>query len=390
MLNKIAGSAPIPMRFLLGAIFSLIIALGLVFRGVHSRAENADRLQVRADRMAIPTVTLITANAAPIASTNLLLPGRLEAYTRAPIFARTAGYLKRWHADIGDPVKTGQLLAEIDTPELDQQLRQAQAELNTAKANAALAATTAKRWQTLLAQNFASAQVVEEKNGDLAVKQSLVNVAQANLDRLLETKKFARVLAPFSGVVTARTTDIGALIAVGGAPGTELFVVSELSRVRLYVNVPQTLVGSIKQGGKASFSQPQNPDQSFPARVQSLARAIGVGSGTMLVQLLADAPSSALVPGSSVNVRFDAAQTGTHLKVPPSVLIYDKTGVKVATVDATNHVLLKSVIIARDDGVSVALASGLNAEDRIIESPPDGITNGELVRVKTAHKPASN
>jgi RND family efflux transporter MFP subunit len=356
---------------------------------VHSRADNADRLQARAERLSIPTVAVMTPSAAPLTSGGLTLPGRVEAHARALIFARVAGYLKQWHADMGATVKAGQLLAEIDTPELDQQIRQAQAELASARTNASVSAATAKRWQALLAQNFVSAQAVEEKNGDLAIKQSLVNVSQANLDRLFETKKFARVLAPFAGVVTARSTDVGALITAGGSPGTELFVVSDLSRARLYVNVPQTLVGSVHQGDRASFSQPDNPSRAYPARVHSMARAIGNGSATMLVQLVAEQPDLALTAGGFVNVTFESANTQTGLKLPPSALIFEPSGVKVGTLDGSDHVVLKPVVIARDEGSSVVIASGLNTDDRVIESPPDGIANGVLGRVKPKPAPAA-
>ena len=389
MQADVLRTGPRKSTWWLAGLGLALVAGALTFRGVHSRADNADRLQARAERLSIPTVAVMTPSAAPLTSGGLTLPGRVEAYARAPIFARVAGYLKQWHADMGATVKAGQLLAEIDTPELDQQIRQAQAELASARTNASVSAATAKRWQALLAQNFVSAQAVEEKNGDLAIKQSLVNVSQANLDRLFETKKFAQVLAPFAGVVTARSTDVGALITAGGSPGTELFVVSDLSRARLYVNVPQTLVGSVHQGDRASFSQPDNPSRAYPARVHSMARAIGNGSGTMLVQLVAEQPDLALTAGGFVNVTFESANTQTGLKLPPSALIFEPSGVKVGTLDGSDHVVLKPVVIARDEGSSVVIASGLNTDDRVIESPPDGIANGDLVRVKPKPAPAA-
>jgi RND family efflux transporter MFP subunit len=300
------------------------------------------------------------------------------------LYARVSGYLKRWHADIGAQVQAGQLLAEIETPDLDQQLLQAQAELATAKANAALADSTARRWQSLLATGAVPRQQAEEKTGDLASKQSVVNALQANVDRVQTLKRFTRIVAPFAGVVTARNTDVGALISVGGAPGSELFVVSDVRKMRVYVGVPQSLVAAIKPGTKARLSVPEHPGRSYAATVQSLSQAISAGSGSMLVQLRADNDQGELLSGGYASIGFDLPATAGALSIPPSALMFNKAGLRVATVGADGKVLIKAVTVSRDLGSVIEIGAGLAPEDRVIESPPDGIENGDMVRVLAA------
>ena len=264
---------------------------------------------------------------------------------------------------------------------LDQQILQAKAELASTQANAALSETTAKRWQSLQTTNFVSAQAVEEKMGDLSAKQAVVNASQANVNRLQALKNFSRITAPFDGVVTARNTDVGALVNVGGAPGTELFVVSNVSRLRLYVNIPQNQVAVIHKGSVAKFTVPEKPGKVFTATVQSMAQAINAGSGSMLVQLAADNSRGELLPGGYAQVSFDMPAHTEHLNIPPSALIFTKTGIQVATVDAQNKVVIKPVVVAKDHGVRLELLSGLESTDRVIENPPDGVMQGDLVNV---------
>ena len=364
-------------------VLALVLAAGAVtLSGLATRESKARQLQARAQELSVPTVVVIAPGLGTNSSPTLDLPGRIEAHSRALIHARVAGYLKSWAVDIGAAVKAGQLLAEIETPELDQQLLQARAELGSARANAALAGATARRWQSLQAQNFVSAQAVEEKNGELAVKQALADASQANVDRLLAQKKFARIVAPFDGVVTARSTDIGALVSAGGAPGTELFVVADTRRLRVLVNVPQNQVSLVRRGDKVRFRVPERPGQEFSATVQALSQAIGSNSGSMLVQLTADNPDAGLLPGGFATVRFDLPKQTGRLTVPPGALIFGKSGLRVATVDANDKVVLKTVVVARDLGSVVELASGLAPGDRVIESPPDGVADGDVVRVK--------
>ena len=385
------SAAPALSRRTLGIVATAIavIAVVVVVIGVATRTSDAARLRERADALAVPTVRVITPGKAGTGTT-LDLPGRLEAYSRAPIYARVSGYLKSWKVDIGTPVKAGQLLAEIETPDLDQQLLQARADLASAQANAALAGTTAKRWQSLLASDSVSRQEVEEKAGDFTTKGSMVNAAQANVDRYLAMKSFARIVAPFDGFVTARSTDVGALINAGGGAGQELFVVSDTKKLRVYVSVPQNYVALIKRGTKARMSVPERPEKFYAATVESSAQAVNIASGGMLIQLAVDNANAELLPGGFARISLELARDVGALNVPPSALIFDKTGLRVATVDANNRVVLKTVTIARDFGKFIELASGLAADDRVIENPPDGTVDGDPVRIADAAAPAAS
>lgn len=379
-----ASAAPVSHRKLqVAAVVAVAIAALIVVSGIVTRRSESATLRERADAQLVPTVALIHPGQGAAAA-RLELPGRTEAYTRAPIYARVSGYLKRWSADIGTPVKAGQLLAEIETPDLDQQLLQARAELATAQANAGLAASTAQRWKSLVAGDSVSRQEADEKAGDLTSKQSVVRASQANVDRFQALKAFTRIVAPFSGVVTARSTDVGALINVGGAPGTELFVVSDLRKLRVYVTVPQGNVASIKTGTVARLTVPERPGKSYAATVQAMSQAIAASSGGMLVQLAVDNPGAELLPGGYASVSFDLPRAATTLSLPPSALIYSKAGVRVATVGADNKVALKTVTIARDLGTVVEIGSGLAPGDRVVESPPDGVGEGDKVQVAAA------
>jgi RND family efflux transporter MFP subunit len=362
-------------------IAASVLAGVVVFNGLQVRAKDAAQLKVLADKQSTVTVNVITPTSNTDASA-LNLPGRIEAYARAPLYSRISGYLKSWKADIGMSVKAGQVLAEIDTPDLDQQILQAKAELASTQANAALSENTAKRWQSLQATNFVSSQAVEEKLADLNAKLAVVNASQANVNRLQALKNFSRIVAPFDGVVTVRNTDVGQLINVGGAPGTELFVVSDVKRLRLYVNLPQNQVSTIQKGTTAKFTVPEQPGQVFTATVQSMSQAISSSSGSMLVQLSAENKRGELLPGGYASVSFAIAPQANLLSVPPSALVYTKNGVLIATVNTENRVVMKPVVIARDYGNRLELLSGLEANDKVIENPPDGVTQGDLVQVR--------
>jgi len=370
-----------------GGLTLLALALFVIVQGLGARQSDAKNLEIKASTVNVPTVIISTPiqsnkNGANDASITVDLPGRLEAFSKASLFARVSGYLKSWSVDIGDRVKAGQVLAEIETPDLDQQILQAQAEWASAKANANLSQSTAKRWTSLQEQNFVSPQATEEKLAEAGAKQALANASQANLERLKSLKTFARIAAPFDGIVTSRQTDVGSLINVGGAAGTELFTVSDTKRLRLYVNVPQNLVGAIKVGGQAEFSVPESPGQIYKASIQSMSQAINAGTATMLVQLSAENTQAKLMPGGTASVKF-ALPVSDAIRVPPSTLIFGKEGLRIATVGEDMKVLLKPVKISRDFGSSIEIASGLSATDRIIENPPDGLFNGDLVKAAT-------
>ncbi|HEX7402614.1 MAG TPA: efflux RND transporter periplasmic adaptor subunit, partial [Usitatibacter sp.] len=252
----------------IAGIVLVVIAASVAAFGIATRAADDKTLRERAEAQSVPTVAVIAPGNSGDAGA-LELPGRLEAYSRASIYARVSGYLKSWKADIGTPVKAGQLLAEIETPDLDQQLLQAKADLASAQANAALAGTTAKRWQSMLGSDSVSRQEADEKTGDAATKEALVNAAQANVDRVQALKGYTRIVAPFDGIVTSRNTDVGALINAGSATGPELFSVSDVRKLRVYVSVPQSYASIVKVGAKAKLTVPERPGKSYSATVES-------------------------------------------------------------------------------------------------------------------------
>ncbi|CAN7628574.1 efflux RND transporter periplasmic adaptor subunit [Caballeronia sp. LjRoot31] len=378
---------PVPRRRLVViGVVGIAVALIVVAAGVTLRAVDARNLKTWTSAQTVPTVTVIH----PVSSANgptLDLPSHLEAYSRAPIFARVSGYLKSWNVDIGAPVKAGQLLAVIESPELDQQLLQARADLASTQANAALAGTTAKRWQALLGTDSVAQQEVDERTGDYTAKKAAVAAAQANVDRLLATKGFERILAPFDGVVTARDTDVGALINAGsGGIGQELFTVSDVKQLRVYVQVPQSYAPDVRSGTTATLSVPEYPGQRFTARVVASADSVNSTSGTTLVQLLVDNTAGKLLPGGFASLQFKLPVQANAVRVPASALVFDARGLMVATLGENGQVVFKKVTINRDFGDSVEIGSGLIAADRVIDTPPDGLVDGDHVQVASADK----
>ncbi|MGF6767745.1 RND family efflux transporter MFP subunit [Paraburkholderia sp. GAS199] len=387
--EPIAGNQPPRRRLVTIGVTGLVIAIIVVAAGVTLRVVDARNLKSWTNAQVVPTVTVIR----PVSAANgptLDLPSHLEAYSRAPIFARVSGYLKSWSAEIGTPVKSGQLLAVIESPELDQQLVQARADLASAQANAALAGTTAKRWQALLGTDSVAQQEVDERTGDYTAKKAAVAAAQANVDRLVATKSFERIVAPFDGVVTARDTDVGALINAGsGGVGQELFVVSDVKRLRVYVQVPQAYAPDVRNGGTATLTVPEYPGQHFTARVVASADSVNVASGTTLVQLLVDNSDGKLLPGGFASLQFKLPVQANAVRVPASALVFDARGLRVATLGANSQVVFKTVTINRDFGDAVEIGSGLTATDRVIDTPPDGLADGDHVQVATAARAAS-
>ena len=378
---------PARRRALLFGLAALLIAGLVVGNGIASRFANDSRLREWTEAQAVPSVSVVP----PGRRTNaafLDLPGRLEAYARAALYARVAGYLKSWSVDLGAPIKAGQVMAEIEAPDLDQQLLQARASLASAEAAEALAEVTAKRWQALTGSNAVSQQSIEEKVADYRVKQAQTRASRANVDRLQTMTGFKQILAPFDGVVTARNTDLGALINADSGSGMPLFVVSDVRKLRLYVNVPQSFVPGVKPGTKARITVPEYPARAFTATVEASAQAVDPASGTTRMQLVVDNAAGELMPGAFANVRLDLPQPVDVLSVPASALIFGQDGLRIATVDAQNRVVLKPVVVARDLGRLVEIASGLTASDRVIETPPDGITDGTVVRI-VGDKPKS-
>ena len=361
---------------LLGAVIAAVI----VVAGITSRKMADAKLSQWAEDQAVPVVAV----AAPDTRSRLAtieLPGRLEAYAQAQIFARVSGYIKDWKADIGAPVKAGQLLAEIDAPDLDQQIMQAEADLASAQANAALSKMTLERGQSLIPSGAISKQDFDQRTADAGNKQGLVKSQQANRDRLRVLEKYKRIEAPFDGLVTARTTDIGSLINAGSGGGPALFVVSDVSKLRVYVNVPQNYVPSIRIGTKARLAVPEYPGRNFTATVEASAQAVDAASGTTRMLLVVDNSAGELMTGDFANVRLDLAGPNNPVNIPASALIFDQSGLRVATVGADGRVALKTVTISRDLGKDIEIATGLDATDRVITTPPDGIAAGDQVRI---------
>jgi len=366
-----------------------ILAVLVVVTGIRAREDASVKLREWTDDQAIPTVAVVLPDAKVLNAT-LDLPGRLEAYYRAPIFARVSGYLKGWSADIGAKVKAGQVIAEIEAPDLDQQLLQARADLASQQASAKLSEATLERRKTLIASNFVSMQEIDERSADLSNKKAAVNSGQANVERLEALAGYKKITVPFDGVVTARDTDVGALINAGGGSGPPMFVISDIRKLRVYVNVPQSYVPAIRIGAKAVISMPEYPTRTFDATVEASSQSVDVGSGTTRMQLGLDNSKGELMPGGYAGVRLSLQRDAVPLHIPASALIFNQNGLRVATVDSDDKVLFKTVTIARDLGRDIELGSGITADDRIIVAPPDGIADGDQVRVAGAKaKPAT-
>jgi membrane fusion protein (multidrug efflux system) len=382
--------SPVSRRKL--SIIGLVAGIGavlVVITGIRAREDSDAKLREWTDTQAVPTVAVVLPDAKVLNAT-LDLPGRLEAYYRAPIFARVSGYLKSWNADMGARVKAGQVIAEIEAPDLDQQLLQARADLASQEASAKLSEATLNRRKTLIASNFVSMQEIDERTADLSNKNAAVKAGQANVERLEALAGYKKITVPFDGIVTARDTDVGALINAGGTTGPAMFVISDIRTLRVYVNVPQNYVPAIKLGAKAVISMPEYPNRTFPATVEASSQAVEVNSGTTRMQLKLDNSKGELMPGGYANVRMSLARDAVPLHIPASALIFNQNGLRVATVGSDDKVLFKTVTIARDLGRDIELASGVSPEDRIIVAPPDGIADGDLVRVAAPKgKPAT-
>jgi membrane fusion protein (multidrug efflux system) len=370
-------------------VIAIVGALTLVVTGIRAREDTDVKLKEWADDQAVPSVAVIYPDPGTLNAT-IDLPGRLEAYYRAPIFARVNGYVKSWSADIGARVKAGDVIAEIDAPDLDQQLLQARADLTNQQASAKLSEVTLARRKTLIASNFVSMQEIDERTADLSNKSAAVNSSQANVERLEALASYKKITVPFDGIVTARTTDVGALINAGGTSSPPMFIISDIKKLRVYVNVPQNYVPSVKIGAKATISVPEYPTRAFEATVEASAQAVDVNSGTTQMQLGLDNSSGALMPGDYANVRLIQQRDDAPLHIPSSALIFDQQGLRVATVTPDNKILFKTVTIAHDLGRDIELAGGITLDDRVISTPPDGIVDGDPVRVvSTKGRPAT-
>ena len=358
-----------------GGLAAAIIVIGLTSRFMVGRAVANWTVD-----QTVPTVSTISP-AVSRGSNSLVLPGTLQAFYNAPIYARVPGYLRVWYKDIGAPVHKGDVLAVIDTPELDQQIEQAKADLANAAAARALSDSTAKRWSSLLTLDAVSKQEAEEKTSDFQAKTALVAAAKANLDRLNDLKSFSKITAPFDGIVTNRSVDVGALINAGSeSNGAPLFTVSDLHRIRVYVSVPQNYSAGIKSGLTASLTLPEYPGRKFSAQLGASANAINEKNDALLVEFLADNSDGQLKPGGYAQVTINVPAQNSVVTIPASALIFDENGLQVATVGADHRVRMKSIKIARDLGTKVEVDAGLERTDKVVDNPPDSIAEGDRVR----------
>jgi RND family efflux transporter MFP subunit len=362
------------------ALIALLIALALGVWGEISRVLARAALSRETAETAMPTVATVTAQPSTVAE-DLVLPGAVQAYIEAPIYARTSGYLKSWRTDIGTPVVKGQLLGEIDTPEVDQQLSQAQADLATARANEALSKSTNARWQGLLATESVSKQDADEKSGDAAAKKAAADSAAANVARLQELESFKRVTAPFSGIITARNTDIGALINAGQNTGAELFRIADIHKLRVYVRVPQAFASVTQPGLAAELRFSERPGKAYVAKTVRTSNALDPELRTLQVELELDNLNGEILPGAYVEVHFKLPPNTAILRIPANTVLFRASGLQVATVDKQQRIRLKSIVQGRDFGSSIEVLSGLAPNETVVLNPPDSITDGVQVRV---------
>jgi RND family efflux transporter MFP subunit len=357
----------------------LFVAVGLiVMEGIMPRMKAEADLRAETAYAAVPTVNVAQPRLGAPAE-EIVLPANIKPFMDAPIYARTNGYLKNWSADIGAHVKTGQLLAEIDTPEIDHQVQQAHADLATAQANFHLAETTSVRYQDLLKSDSVSKQEVDSATADFEAKKAGVASVQANLKRLEELQAFQKIYAPFDGVITARNVDVGALIDSGNN-SKELFHIVSTDRMRIYVNIPQVYSRDAKVGLAADLKLAEFPGRNFHAKLVTTAQSID-SARTLLAEFQADNPTSELLPGAYAEIHIRLKATTPTFILPVTALLFRSEGLRVGVVKGGNHAELVPVTMGRDFGKEVEVSSGVNADDLIIVNPPDSLLTGQEVRV---------
>jgi RND family efflux transporter MFP subunit len=372
------------MRNILITLIALAIIAVAVISGISPRLKAAEELRSETATMAEPVVSVIQPKRGS-PTQEITLPANIQAYEDSPIYARTNGYMKKWYTDIGAHVKAGELLAEIDTPEIDHQVEQARADLATAEANLHLAEITATRYRDLLKSSSVSKQEVDSASGDLEARKSAAQSAQFNLKRLEELQSFQKIYAPFDGVITARNTDIGALIA-SGSGSKELFHVASTDRMRVYVNVPQTYSRVAKPGLVSDLVLSEYPGRRFKAKLATTAEAIDAASHTLLAQFEAENPTGELLPGAFAELHLKLPSAASTFVLPIATLLFRSEGLRIATVKADNHAELIPITMGRDFGNEVEVVSGLTGKEQVIVNPPDSLISGETVRITQPEK----
>jgi RND family efflux transporter MFP subunit len=380
MMSEKLPSPPIPARLRLAGIVFAVLAVAIAIFGILTRNQHERELRKEVDSR--HQVVKIVAPEFGVSTQNLILPVNVRADIDAPIYARVNGYLKAWYVDIGKQVKKGQLLGEIETPELDQQILRAKSDVATAHSNWEIADVTAKRWQNLVATDAVSHQEADVKTADAKARLDLLNAAGANLKALMAEQSFQKLVAPFDGIVTERNTDVGQLISVGTTSGQALFRVVDNRRLRMYTEIPQNFVSWIKPRMTVKIQFPELPRETFDATVLGVSNAIRETSRTSQVELYMDNKDGKLLSGSYAEVHFELPSNTSVFRLPVSTLLFRKEGLQVATVGADNKVVLKNITIARDLGRVVEVSSGIDKADRVIDSPSDSIVQGEAVVIK--------
>jgi RND family efflux transporter MFP subunit len=375
------------------AVVVLLVAAGIVIAGIVPRMKAKAALRNETYDLAVPTVRVIHPKlGAP--QTEIVLPGNIQAFIDSPIYARTNGYLKKWYVDIGTHVRAGLLLAEIETPEVDQQLDQARADLNTAQANYHLSEITSSRYRDLLKTDSVSRQEVDNAMGDFEAKKAMVASAQSNVKRLQELQSFEKIYAPFDGVITARNTDIGHLIDSGAAGGTatELFHIADTRTLRVYINVPQQYSQAAKPNLTADLTLQEFPGRRFKGKLVRTADSIEAASRTLLVEVDVENPTGELLPGSYAQLHLRVSSGASTVILPVSALLFRSEGLQAATVENGDRAELRSLTLGRDFGTEVEVISGVTAGDSIIVNPPDSLVSGETVRVtaRSADEPSGS
>ena len=363
----------------------VVIAVFLMFQ----RKSQYQALAKETEASTIPTVAVVRPTPEP-GDENLVLPGTLQAYVESPIYARTNGYLRKWYYDIGSRVAKGAPLADIDAPEVDQQLAQARADLATAQANVQLSEITAARNIELLKTNAISKQEADNSNGDLAAKRAIVQSAQANVRRLQEFISFERVSAPFSGVITRRSVDTGTLINSGnGGAAQQLFSLAQTDPMRVFVNVPEAYAASIRPGIAAYLELTQYPGQKFEGKVARTSESIDLSTRTLNTEVDVPNKNGLLLPGGFAQVHLQVKTTGQRLQVPVNSLLFRSEGLRAIVVDSNQKARLRPLVIGRDYGTTLEVLGGLNADDWIVLNPPDSLEDGQEVHVKQIANPTA-
>jgi RND family efflux transporter MFP subunit len=374
--------APGRRSLLTAATAAFLLASAVVGYGFIGRAQSKQEVVQWTNAQAVPTVALAQLIPSSTHQT-LTLPGNIQPFNRAAILARVNGYVKSWDHDIGSTVKAGQVLATIDAPDLDQQLGQAKATLASVKANHQIASLTASRNNILLQKQIVAQQLADQTDADAKAKEAVVDANEANVRQLEAMQSFKTLAAPFDGVVTARNVELGMLINSGGS-GQPLFEVSDLHRVRIYVQVPQSFSAGLVPGMKATFEMPQYPGVQFDATLSHISKSINASSHSMQVELQADNAAGKFFGGSYCNVHFEIPSDANLVKLPSTALVTGNQGTQVAVLGSDNKVVLKNVQLGRDLGDSVEIAAGLSPSDRVINSPPETLAAGDTVRVVAA------